>query len=71
MRHLIALLALALPATMAAQRPATAGDSLLERAREIHKRESLLIPTLTSRTSTPPSSPTRVAATPSAWITPR
>ena len=38
MRHLIALLALALPATMAAQRPATAGDSLLERAREIHKR---------------------------------
>ena len=38
MRHLIALLALALPATMAAQRPATAGDSILERAREIHKR---------------------------------
>jgi membrane dipeptidase len=38
MRRLTALLALALPATMAAQRPMSADDSLLARAREIHKR---------------------------------
>lgn len=37
-RRLAALLVAALPVTMPAQRPATADDSLVARAREIHKR---------------------------------